>query len=408
VDNLRDTGVRLALRGGKTGAGLKAAAIGLVVFIVGLLFIAPIVSPDNGAASAQAGCPVAGGGLLPPVTPGPEHAKQLANARIIAAQAGALKMPGKATLVAIMAGLAESSLLNLANGGLNTRHYAGVTQADLDRAKTSLTMPHEGVGNDADSAGIIQQRPSAGWGTVAQIMNPAYAARAFLIGPPGNPKGLAAVTGWQDLAPTAAIQRVQGSAFPGAYAGFEPEARTIAQEIGADLTKPGDPRGGLTGAAPIPAPASGSGAGSGQGCAPATGAAGPFARAAIDAARSQLGEPYVWAAGGYDGPTMGGFDCSGLMMYAFAQASGQRIHLPHSSQQQRSSGRRVAKKDLQPGDMIVFNLPGSTDGAWGHVGLDIGGGQMIHAPAEGQPVQVATIIGNTYWESGQWDIRRLS
>jgi peptidoglycan DL-endopeptidase CwlO len=112
--------------------------------------------------------------------------------------------------------------------------------------------------------------------------------------------------------------------------------------------------------------------------APAPAVAGSGAAAtAVSAAMAQLGKPYVWAAAG-----PGGFDCSGLVQYAYAAAG---VALPHSSGAQASMGRAVTRDQLQPGDVIGFYSPVS------HVGIYIGNGQMVHAPTSGDVVKVVNI-----------------
>jgi peptidoglycan DL-endopeptidase CwlO len=96
-------------------------------------------------------------------------------------------------------------------------------------------------------------------------------------------------------------------------------------------------------------------------------------------AMSMLGKPYVW--GGASPST--GFDCSGLVMWAFAQIG---VSLPHSSYAQYGYGSPVSQGDLQPGDVVFF------DGL-GHVGIYIGGGQFIHAPHTGDVVKISSLSG---------------
>ena len=98
--------------------------------------------------------------------------------------------------------------------------------------------------------------------------------------------------------------------------------------------------------------------------------------AAVAAAESVLGRPYVWGA---SGPSS--FDCSGLTMWAWAHAG---VGLSHSSSAQYGSGAHVSQSALQPGDLLFFYSPIS------HVGMYIGGGQMIHAPHTGDVVRIAT------------------
>lgn len=105
----------------------------------------------------------------------------------------------------------------------------------------------------------------------------------------------------------------------------------------------------------------------------ATGGSGRGAKA-LAYAKAQLGEPYVRNG---DGPS--GWDCSGLTMRAWGSVG---VSLPHSSRQQYSRGRSVAKSDLKAGDLVFF-YPGSLS----HVGMYAGNGQVIHAPRPGKSVE---------------------
>jgi hypothetical protein len=117
-----------------------------------------------------------------------------------------LKLPQRAFVVAIATALQESHLHNLANYNV----------------PASLKLPNEGVGSDHDSVGLFQQRPN--WGTVAQLMNPAEAARRFY-------GALVKVQGWEQLAVTVAAQTVQVSAFPDAYAQWQNLAGQIVSAV---------------------------------------------------------------------------------------------------------------------------------------------------------------------------------
>ena len=102
---------------------------------------------------------------------------------------------------------------------------------------------------------------------------------------------------------------------------------------------------------------------------------------AVRAALGQIGVPYRFAAA-----TPGvAFDCSGLTMWAWNQAG---VRLPHQSSRQYSSIAHVALEDAQPGDLIFYYTPIS------HVGMYIGGGQMVHASHPGTDVVVATVKWN--------------
>jgi len=94
---------------------------------------------------------------------------------------------------------------------------------------------------------------------------------------------------------------------------------------------------------------------------------------ALAYAKAQLGEPYARSGAG---PSS--WDCSGLTMMAWGSVG---VSLPHSSRQQFSRGRSVAKSDLQSGDLVFFYSGIS------HVGLYAGNGQVIHAPRPGKSVE---------------------
>ncbi|MFD0278171.1 NlpC/P60 family protein [Kitasatospora sp. NPDC127111] len=111
---------------------------------------------------------------------------------------------------------------------------------------------------------------------------------------------------------------------------------------------------------------------------PATGRAATIVRFAY----AQLGKPYVWGA---TGPA--GFDCSGLTGAAYRAAD---VKLPRVSQDQWNAGRRIARSDLQPGDLVFFYSD------LHHVGLYIGDGKMIHAPRTGKNVEVLPIDAMPY------------
>lgn len=87
-------------------------------------------------------------------------------------------------------------------------------------------------------------------------------------------------------------------------------------------------------------------------------------------ARAQLGAPYV-----YGGAAPGGFDCSGFVMYVYSRAGYQ---LSRTASSQLYNGTRVSYDDLQPGDLVFFRDPGSSNGA-DHVGIYVGNRMMIHA-----------------------------
>jgi hypothetical protein len=119
--------------------------------------------------------------------------EQMANAKAIVEAGKAMGLPPRAWTIAVATSLQESNLRNLG---------------------------HLGARNDHDSQGLFQQRPSSGWGTVAQITDPNYAATAFY-------NALVRVSGWDSMPLTRAAQKVQVSAFPNHYAKHEVQAGDI-------------------------------------------------------------------------------------------------------------------------------------------------------------------------------------
>jgi len=101
------------------------------------------------------------------------------------------------------------------------------------------------------------------------------------------------------------------------------------------------------------------------------------AAAAVQFAYAQLGKPYVYGAAGPDS-----YDCSGLTMAAWARAG---VYLPHNAAMQQSATRAVSAADAQPGDLVFFGSPAY------HVGIYIGGGNMIAAPHTGDVVKIEAV-----------------
>ena len=180
------------------------AAIGVAVAAtIGVLNALPSPSPP------PPGCTVTAA-AGPQYTLNPDQAQ---NAAIIAAAAFRQHLPDHAVTVALAAAMQESELENLPYG-------------------------------DQDSLGLFQQRPSQGWGTPAQLLDPSYAASAFF-------NRLVQIPGWQAMPVTQAAQAVQRSAAPDAYAFWEGAARAWAVPLTGESPAGLSCRfGGFAGAAP--------------------------------------------------------------------------------------------------------------------------------------------------------------
>ncbi|MBQ1091673.1 heavy metal transporter [Streptomyces sp. B93] len=217
--------------------------------------------------------------------------EQAVNAATITAVGIARGMPERAVTIALATALQESALRNLDHG-------------------------------DRDSLGLFQQRPSMGWGTEEQIMDPSYAAGMFY-------DHLAEVPGYTRLPLTVAAQRVQRSGFPQAYAKHEPDATLLAAALtgraGATLTCDGRPA--------------------------ATQAAGPQAvRSALvrDFGRDALEETAAEVGG------KGGGDGDGSVEFA-AETSGRTVTVPVSADTNAVAGRTVEQRGWQLAHWAVAN-----------------------------------------------------
>ncbi|WP_210422803.1 LysM peptidoglycan-binding domain-containing protein [Cryobacterium sp. BB307] len=143
--------------------------------------------------------PAGAGSSVTPLT-----AEMAQNARVILEVGRSLGVPEYGLVISLAAAMQESSLRNIRWG-------------------------------DLDSVGLFQQRPSAGWGTVDAIMDPAHSARLFFGGPSnpnkGKTRGLLDISGWESMTVTQAAQAVQRSAYPDAYAKWEASARAWLAQL---------------------------------------------------------------------------------------------------------------------------------------------------------------------------------
>ncbi|MFK0074643.1 peptidoglycan DD-metalloendopeptidase family protein [Arthrobacter woluwensis] len=262
---------------------------------------------------------------------------QLANISRVVARGKAKHVGDKAILVAVVTLLQESA------GGYM---YAN------SNVPESLAIPHDRVGSDHDSVGLLQQRPEAGWGTPAELMNVEISADRFWgIDPASKNRGLTQISGWQDLSPGEAAQAVQISAFPDAYAAWVPVAEAVIAKSGGAM----------------PVSCTGVGDYSAGQELPASGTDAQVRARVLAAAKKGLGTPYVW--GGTSKAT--GWDCSGFVQWVYTQAGIAGV--PRT--EQWVFGKRTS--DPQPGDLVV-QIPDGTN-HWSHVGIYAGGGKMYSA-----------------------------
>jgi peptidoglycan DL-endopeptidase CwlO len=257
-------------------------------------------------------------------------ADQLANSRTIIATGAQLKVPDRGVVIALATAMQESTLRNLDHG-------------------------------DRDSVGLFQQRPSSGWGSVAELTTPATAARKFYT-------ALMDVPGWQSMPVTAAAQRVQRSAFPFAYAKWEPLANALVGATGGGIAQLN--------------------CSSSLGVATPTGAVGDMLRIAL----GQQGKPYVWGATGPEA-----FDCSGLVVYSWRMA-GYRSSV-RTSEQMFSVSDPVRIGQEQPGDLIFGHFAAAGPG---HVMIVVRPGLAVEAPSTGDVVKLIP-----YSAAGGWEIGRM-
>ena len=187
---------------------------GLVSLILLLVTTAVLAEPAARTPAASSACSTGGTGAT--VAGVDLDAVQMGHAQTIVTVAASRGLDPYAATVALATAYQESRIRMLANDGSSlelTAEQAAVTA-------TSLTYPHDGLGSDHDSVNTFQQRWIAGWGTVAELMDPVYAAEAFYA-------RLVEVPNWQIIPLTQAAQAVQVSAAGGAYARWAPLAREL-------------------------------------------------------------------------------------------------------------------------------------------------------------------------------------
>jgi cell wall-associated NlpC family hydrolase len=105
---------------------------------------------------------------------------------------------------------------------------------------------------------------------------------------------------------------------------------------------------------------------------------------AAQIALQQVGVPYR-----YGGQSPSGFDCSGLVHYAYARAG---LSIPRTTAQLWSGTHAIERGGLQPGDLLFFSISGKMS----HVGLYLGDGRFVHAPSTGKTVRVESLSSTFY------------
>ena len=177
-----------------------AVTVGAVVLLGGTGGITGDDAPADGGSGSD--CPWLTGHVTE-LSPARER-----NAKIITAVAQANDLGMEGAAIGVAASLAESNLLNLANGGdstlIDSLQGRQLTDNERSVARRSMSRPHDGVGDNLDSVGIFQQRPMAGWGPPEILMDPAKSAELFFA-------ELDEVPNWRSMSPWASAQEVQGS-----------------------------------------------------------------------------------------------------------------------------------------------------------------------------------------------------
>jgi cell wall-associated NlpC family hydrolase len=305
-----------------------AAALGAVGLVVtggvSYLLMMTMLSPsgDQSAAGGSTSCVA----TINAPTSAQLDQEQLGNAYTILRVGVSRGISQRGLVIAIATALQESNLRNL--------HYG-----------------------DRDSVGLFQQRPSSGWGTVAELTDPPTSAAKFY-------DALARVANWESMPLTVAAQAVQRSAFPNAYAKWESLATTLVTQMVSGKV----------------ATTSQSVTVSSIGCSQTVGdpIASNSAGSMLQIALAQRGKPYVWGATGPDA-----FDCSGLLVYSWRKA-GYPLTVRTSEQMYQVSDR-VAPGSEQPGDLLFMHFQAAGPG---HVMIVVKPGVAVEAPQTGDVIKI--------------------
>lgn len=195
--------------------------VGVILIVGSLLVFVDVLSPQE-----STGCDHPDVVGAAPLATADLSTGELRNARAIVAEGLRMHIPDQGIVVALATARQESGFRNYANDG-----RGGDLLFLQQGIAASLRLPHEAVGSDHGSLGIFQQQ-WPWWGSMAELMDPRTSAAKFY-------RSLLQVPGWEQMPVTVAAQRVQGSAYPAAYADDEPAARALLSRLrGPAVTEP--------------------------------------------------------------------------------------------------------------------------------------------------------------------------
>jgi len=260
--------------------------------------------------------------------------EQTSNAKSIVEVVQEDKLPVRAAAIALMTSMQESSLRDL--------------------------QPTPGH----DAAGLFQQRPAVGWGTLSEVLDPVYSTNAFLNGvPAAHIGGLTSIQGWQQMDMATAAEMVQVSGVGYEYAKWENFGTALAAALTSSSGAPG-----VTCTNSVP-----------------PGYGGPAVSTVINRAMGELGERYL--NGTCFAATHSGFDCSGLVQYAWWPY----VQLPRVAADQYNAGTHIPVASAQPGDLLFYS--NTSEGIY-HVVMVVKAGDpltVVEAPHTGEDVDVQQV-----------------
>lgn len=274
-------------------------------------------------------------------------------------------------------GAANALLTDDPHTGVEKRAYVDATSGNRHDIIDSLNAARQAAETDAANLEVAREKADQHASEIENAKNQAVAAAEEQRAINNRVQGELAQLVAEENARREAAERAAAEA--AAREAAAREAAAASARAASARTAASAPAGVSNPAASAPAGSTG-GAVSANPPPPPAGAAG----VAISAAMSKMGAPYVWAAGG-----PGAFDCSGLVMWAYAQAG---ISLPHYSGAQYAMTTRISRAQLQPGDLVFWGGAGSE-----HVAIYIGGNQLLHTFRPGIGVTITQLDG--WWKT---------